>query len=72
MAPGSTTEDAIIERLFSAGLDMHTALALGDDALTMTLLHEATDLLDRVVRRVRDEAFDRRSQSVPQPVASVR
>ena len=71
MPSGSLTEDTIIERLFSAGLDVHTALRLVGDTPTATLLHEAIDRLDRVVRQVRLEALDRRSQLEPQPVAPV-
>lgn len=70
MTPGDGSEDAIIDRLFSAGLDVHMALRLVRDISTATLLHEAVDLLDRAVRRVRNEAFDRQSRE-PQPVEPV-
>lgn len=71
MPPEGGTEDAIVERLFSAGPDVHTALRLVRDTPTATLLLEAIDLVDRAVRRVRTEAFDRRSRQEPQRVEPV-
>ena len=59
--PGGEAENAIIERLFSASLELHAALRLVPDEPTTTLLHEATDLLDSAICRLRDQAFDHQS-----------
>ena len=73
--PGGETENAIIERLFSASLELHAALRLVRDEPTTTLLHEATDLLDRAIRRLRDQAFDHHRQQLsqsPEPIRCAR
>ena len=63
--PDGEAENAIMERLFNAGLDLHAALRLVRDGPTTTLLHEATDLLDSAIRRLRDQAFDRLPRQLP-------
>jgi hypothetical protein len=72
MPSDAGTEDAIVERLFSAGLDVDTALRLArDDTPMATLLHEAIELLDRAVQRARSEAIGRQSPQEPPRVESV-
>lgn len=65
--PGGAAENAIIEKLFSLGLDLNTALRLLRDEPTAALLHEAADLLESAIRRIRDQALDHHLQQRPQP-----
>ena len=63
--PGVNAKSTAIERLFCAGLEMHAALGLVHDAPTATLLHEAVNLMDCAIRRVRNQAFDQQAQEPP-------
>lgn len=55
--PGDNAESVIIQRLFSASMDIHSALQLVQDASTTMLLHEAIDRLDHAIIQVRNQAF---------------
>lgn len=73
---GDCAESAIIHRLFSASMEIHSALQLVHDDPTTELLRYAIDNLDQAIKQVRDQAYDLRFQSgpknesVPSPVSS--
>ena len=60
VSPG-VAENAIIHRIFSASLEIHSALQLVHDGPTEELLHHAIDNLDQALREVRDQVCDLRS-----------
>lgn len=73
VSPGDMAENAIIHRLFSASLEIHSALQLVHDDPATQLLHHAIDDLDRAIKQARDQAFGQlfplrpRNEPVPFP-----
>jgi hypothetical protein len=69
-------ENAIVQRLFRASLEIHSALSIVRDERTAILLRQAIDRLDRSIRQVQHGAADRPLRSRPQrgrsPVAGPR
>lgn len=61
VSPGGVAENAIVHRIFSASLEIHSALQLVHDGPAAELLHQAIDTLDQALRQVRDQVSDLRS-----------
>jgi hypothetical protein len=55
-------ENAIIERLFRASLDVHSALSLVAEERTGRLLRQVIDQLDQSIMQVQGRALDLESQ----------
>jgi hypothetical protein len=51
-------EQAIVERLFRASLDLHSALSIIREERTANLLREAIDRLDQSIKQVQSRALD--------------
>jgi signal transduction histidine kinase len=52
--------DVVVRRIFAAGLDLQTALALIGDHPAAGKIHHAVDELDQAIRNIRDAIFDPR------------
>ena len=52
--------DIVVRRIFAAGLDLQTALALIGDHPAAGKIHHAVDELDQAIRNIRDAIFDPR------------
>ena len=51
--------DVVVRRIFAAGLDLQTALALIGDHHGASKIYHALDELDQAIRDIRDTIFDR-------------
>jgi len=52
--------DVVVHRIFAAGLDLQTALALIGDHPAAGKIYHAVDELDQAIRNIRDAIFDPR------------
>ena len=50
--------DTVVHRIFAAGLNLQTALALMGDHPAAGKIHHAVDELDQAIRDMRDAIFD--------------
>jgi hypothetical protein len=57
--------DVVIRRIFTAGLDLQTALALIGDHSGASKIYHALDELDQAIRDIRDTIFDRSPPGSP-------
>jgi hypothetical protein len=51
-------DHAIIERLFRASLEVHSALSIAAEQRTVCLLRQTIDHLDRSIKQVQSRALD--------------
>lgn len=58
-------DDAVIHRIFAAGLDLPAALGLIGDHRGASKVHDAIDKLDQAVRGLRDTMFGTRQTDSP-------
>ena len=57
--------DVVVRRIFAAGLDLQTALALIGDHSGASKIYHALDELDQAIRDIRDTIFDRNPPGSP-------
>jgi signal transduction histidine kinase len=57
--------DVVVRRIFAAGLDLQTALALIGDHRGASEIYHALDELDQAIRDIRDIIFDRSPPGSP-------
>lgn len=57
--------DVVVRRIFAAGLDLQTALALIGDHSGASKIYHALDELDQAIRDIRGAIFDRRPPGSP-------
>jgi signal transduction histidine kinase len=57
--------DAVVRRIFAAGLDLQAALGLIGDQRVASKIYHAIDELDHAIRDIRDTIFDRSPRDPP-------
>ena len=57
--------DVVVRRIFGAGLDLQTALALIGDHSGASKIYHALDELDQAIRDIRETIFDRSPPGSP-------
>jgi hypothetical protein len=58
-----TAEQAIIERLFRASMDVQCALSMAGEEHIATLLRQTVDDLDQSIKKVQERALDQQDRT---------